>query len=184
MATVFQAHDPSFKRDVAVKVLPREFLHDPTFRSRFEREAQTIAALEHPAIVPVYDFGEEAGQPYLVMRYMPGGSLAGGDSSGWGGTSVGGRAHVGGESTTTNGAGGAGGSGYFGGGGGGYEAGYCGGGGGGGSSFAVDSGATLEGGTGPLPGGTTADGYVAGVGEGGEVMSPGAAGLALIEFSD
>ena len=76
MATVFQAHDPSFKRDVAIKVLPREFLHDPTFRSRFEREAQTIAALEHPAIVPVYDFGEEEGQPYLVMRYMPGGSLA------------------------------------------------------------------------------------------------------------
>ncbi len=76
MATVFHAYDPRFKRDVAVKVLPREFLHDLTFRERFEREAQTIAALEHQAIVPVYDFGEEEGQPYLVMRYMPGGSLA------------------------------------------------------------------------------------------------------------
>jgi serine/threonine protein kinase len=75
MATVYRAHDPRFKRDVAIKVLPREFLHDPTFRARFEREAQTIAGLEHYAIVPVYDFGEHDGQPYLVMRYMPGGSL-------------------------------------------------------------------------------------------------------------
>ncbi len=76
MATVYRARDPRFKRDVAVKVLPREFLHEPTFRERFDREAQTIATLEHPAIVPVYDFGEEEGQPYLVMRYMPGGSLS------------------------------------------------------------------------------------------------------------
>jgi len=75
MATVYHAYDPRFERDVAVKVLPPELLHDPTFRERFEREAKTIAALEHPAIVPVYDFGEEAGQLYLVMRYMPGGSL-------------------------------------------------------------------------------------------------------------
>ncbi len=49
---------------------------DPQFRARFEREAKTIALLEHPAIVPVYDFGEEEGQPYIVMRYMSGGSLA------------------------------------------------------------------------------------------------------------
>jgi serine/threonine-protein kinase len=76
MATVHLAHDPRFKREVALKVLPREFLHDPTFHARFEREAQTIAAIEHPAIVPVYDFGEQEGQPFLVMRYMPGGSLA------------------------------------------------------------------------------------------------------------
>jgi serine/threonine protein kinase len=76
MATVFQGFDPRFKRDVAIKLLPREFLHDPNFRARFEREATTIASLEHSAIVPVYDFGEEDGQPYLVMRYMPGGSLA------------------------------------------------------------------------------------------------------------
>ena len=76
MATVFLAHDPHFERDVALKVLPREFLHDPTFRARFDREAKTIASLEHAAIVPVHDFGEEDGQPFLVMRYMPGGSLA------------------------------------------------------------------------------------------------------------
>ncbi|MDV7390981.1 protein kinase, partial [Arthrospira platensis SPKY1] len=76
MAVVYRAYDPRFRREVAVKVLPRQFTHDHTFRSRFEREAQTIATLEHPAIVPVYDFGEEDEQPYLVMRYMSGGSLA------------------------------------------------------------------------------------------------------------
>jgi serine/threonine-protein kinase len=76
MATVYLAHDPQFQRDVAVKLLPRDLLHEASFKSRFTREAQTIAALEHPAIVPVYDFGEEDGQPYLVMRHMPGGSLA------------------------------------------------------------------------------------------------------------
>jgi hypothetical protein len=76
MGIVLLAHDPRFKRDIAIKVLPREFLDDPTFRVRFEHEAQTIASLEHPAIVPVYDFGEQDGQPYLVMRLMSGGSLA------------------------------------------------------------------------------------------------------------
>lgn len=76
MAAVFLAHDPHFKRNVAIKLLPREFLHDGSFRARFTREAQTIASLEHSAIVPVYDFGEENGQPYIVMRFMSGGSLA------------------------------------------------------------------------------------------------------------
>ena len=76
MATVYRAYDPSFEREVAIKLLPREFLHDPQFRDRFKREIKTIAALEHPAIVPVYDVGEEDGVPYFVMRYMTGGSLA------------------------------------------------------------------------------------------------------------
>jgi serine/threonine-protein kinase len=75
MATVFRAYDPRFKREVAIKLLPDAFSHDATFRARFEREAQTIAALEHSAIVPVHDFGEEDGHSYLVMSYMPGGSL-------------------------------------------------------------------------------------------------------------
>jgi predicted Ser/Thr protein kinase len=75
MATVYQAYDPNFERDVAIKVLPEVFLHDPQFRARFEREAKTIALLEHPAIVPVYDFGESGGQPFIVMRYMSGGTL-------------------------------------------------------------------------------------------------------------
>ena len=76
MASVYLAHDPRFDRQVAIKVLPRQFLHDPIFHERFHREARTIARLEHDAIVPVYDFGEHQGQPYLVMRYMPAGSLA------------------------------------------------------------------------------------------------------------
>ncbi|MEM7344057.1 MAG: protein kinase [Chloroflexota bacterium] len=75
MALVFHSYDPHFKRDVALKVLPRDSLKDSTFRARFQREAEILAMLEHHAIVPVYDFGEEAGQPYLVMRYMQGGSL-------------------------------------------------------------------------------------------------------------
>lgn len=75
MATVFLAYDPVMGREVAIKVLPREFLHDSNFRARFEREVKTIAALDHPQIVPVYDSGEDDGQPFLVMRYMAGGSL-------------------------------------------------------------------------------------------------------------
>lgn len=76
MATVYHAHDPLFEREVALKVLPREMLHDPQFRSRFEREIKMVASLEHPSIVPVYDVGDENGQPYFVMRFMTGGSLS------------------------------------------------------------------------------------------------------------
>jgi len=76
MATVYRARDPRFEREVAIKLLPREFMHDPNFKARFVREAQTVARLEHPAIVPVHDFGEHEGQLYLVMRHMSGGSLA------------------------------------------------------------------------------------------------------------
>jgi len=76
MATVYEAQDPVFNRKVAIKMLPAELLHDPSFRTRFDREAKTIAALEHSAIVPVYDFGEHEGQPYFVMRLMSGKSLA------------------------------------------------------------------------------------------------------------
>ncbi|MBK8986021.1 MAG: protein kinase [Chloroflexi bacterium] len=76
MSTVYLAHDPHFGRDVAVKLLPRELLHHPTFRRRFDREAKIVAALDHPAIVPVYDFGEQDEQPFLVMRFMAGGSLS------------------------------------------------------------------------------------------------------------
>jgi len=76
MATVFEAWDPTFDRTIALKVLPDELLHDGTFRARFEREAKTIAALEHPAIVPVYDYGEADHKVFLAMRYMGGGSLA------------------------------------------------------------------------------------------------------------
>ena len=76
MASVYLGYDPTFEREVAVKVLPRAFLNNPKFIQRFEREAKTIASLEHPAIVPVYDFGKDEDQPFLTMRYMQGGSLA------------------------------------------------------------------------------------------------------------
>lgn len=76
MSTVYLAHDPHFERDVAIKLLPLELLHQSTFRRRFEREAKVVAALDHPSIVPVYDFGDEDGQPFLVMRFMTGGSLS------------------------------------------------------------------------------------------------------------
>lgn len=76
MSTVYLAYDPSVDRQVAIKTLPREFLHSPEFRERFSREARIIAALEHPAIVPIYDFGQQEDEPYFVMRYMSGGSLA------------------------------------------------------------------------------------------------------------
>ncbi|MGB0385290.1 MAG: serine/threonine-protein kinase, partial [Ardenticatenaceae bacterium] len=75
MALVYRAYDPHFKREVAIKVIASHFSHDPEFRQRFSNEAQVIALLQHPAIVPVYDFGEENGQPYLVMALMQGGSL-------------------------------------------------------------------------------------------------------------
>lgn len=76
MSTVYLAHDPLFERDVAIKLLPQELMHQETFRRRFDREAKVVAALDHPAIVPVYDFGEQDGQPFLVMRFMTGGSLS------------------------------------------------------------------------------------------------------------
>jgi serine/threonine-protein kinase len=75
MAIVYLAYDPYIKRQVAVKVLPRQFTYDPQFRVRFQQEAQLIAALEHPYIVPIYDFGEHEDQPFIVMRYLPGGTL-------------------------------------------------------------------------------------------------------------
>lgn len=92
MAIVYLARDPRFDRDVAIKVLPREFLFDPQFHVRFEREIKTVAKLEHPAIVPVHDVGEEDGQPYFVMRYMPGGSLS--DRLKQGGMSLQDTAHI------------------------------------------------------------------------------------------
>lgn len=75
MATVYLAFDPHFDRNVAIKVIPDHALHEAQSHKRFQREAKAIAQLEHPAIVPVYDYGEDNGRPYLVMRYMVGGSL-------------------------------------------------------------------------------------------------------------
>ncbi|MFN8402511.1 MAG: serine/threonine-protein kinase [Anaerolineales bacterium] len=67
---------PDFRRNVAIKLVSANLEHNEDFRERFEREARLIARIEHPAIVPVYDFGDHNGQLYLVMRYMQGGTLA------------------------------------------------------------------------------------------------------------
>ncbi len=75
MATVFKAYHASLDRYVAIKVLHPAFRQDPNFLSRFQREARIVAKLQHPAIVPVYDFNEYNGQPYLVMRFIEGETL-------------------------------------------------------------------------------------------------------------
>lgn len=76
MADVYGAVQPSIGRQVAIKVLPAQFLQDQVFVERFAREVQVIAKLQHPHILPVYDFGEDNGLYYIVMAYMPGGTLS------------------------------------------------------------------------------------------------------------
>jgi serine/threonine protein kinase len=75
MAVVYLAQDSLFERQVAVKVLAANLFADPENRERFRRESKSIAHLEHTAVVPVYDCGEDGEQLFLVMRYMQGGSL-------------------------------------------------------------------------------------------------------------
>jgi tRNA A-37 threonylcarbamoyl transferase component Bud32/membrane protein YdbS with pleckstrin-like domain len=75
MATVYRARDLRLNREVAVKILRDELTHDAGFLHRFEREAQTVAGLAHPNIVPVYDVGEEGGSHYIVMEYVRGRTL-------------------------------------------------------------------------------------------------------------
>ena len=75
MADVYLARDPRLGRQVAIKA-PRVEQLSPTVLARFEVEAQAIAGLDRDTIVPLYDYDEQDGRPYLVMRYMPGGSLA------------------------------------------------------------------------------------------------------------
>jgi len=75
MGEVFRARDPRLGRDVAIKVLPEAFAADPDRRTRFEREAQTVASLSHPNVISVFDTGVEAGRLYLVMELLSGDSL-------------------------------------------------------------------------------------------------------------
>jgi serine/threonine-protein kinase len=75
MATVYRAQQISMNRIVALKMLPRQFLNDDTYLQRFEREVKIVSQLEHRSIVPVHDYGQYNGQPYIVMRYMPAGSV-------------------------------------------------------------------------------------------------------------
>jgi serine/threonine-protein kinase len=75
MGVIFLARDPYIQRQVVVKVLMYSRTMDDIYREFFQQEAEVIAALEHPCIVPIYDFGWHGEQPYIVMRYMAGGSL-------------------------------------------------------------------------------------------------------------
>jgi serine/threonine-protein kinase len=75
MATVFKAYHPSLDRYVAIKALHPAFMEHPGFLDRFEREAKVVAKLEHPNIVPIYDFSEHEDRPYLVLKYVRGETL-------------------------------------------------------------------------------------------------------------
>jgi serine/threonine protein kinase/tetratricopeptide (TPR) repeat protein len=75
MATVYRAYQPSMDRHVAVKVIRASTLGDTVGRDRFKREAKLIARLEHPHLLPVYDFNGEHDPPYIVMRFLEGGTL-------------------------------------------------------------------------------------------------------------
>lgn len=75
MASVYRARDLRLNREVAVKILHEDLTRDPGFLTRFEREAQVVAGLAHPNIVPVYDVGGEDGAPYIIMEYVRGRTL-------------------------------------------------------------------------------------------------------------
>jgi serine/threonine protein kinase len=75
MATVFKAYHAALDRYVAIKALHPAFMEDPNFHARFQREARVVARLEHPNIVPIYDFAEYEDRPYLVMKYIEGETL-------------------------------------------------------------------------------------------------------------
>jgi len=76
MATVYRAHQSSFNRDVAIKIIKNDLGNQEEFVARFRREAQLIATLAHPHILKVFDYGREDEIVYLVMELMTGGSLA------------------------------------------------------------------------------------------------------------
>jgi hypothetical protein len=76
MASVYLAAESGFARQVALKILPEDLADEPSFVARFQQEAQTIASLEHPSIVPLYRFGIEDGVPWMALRYVAGGDLA------------------------------------------------------------------------------------------------------------
>ena len=76
MAVVYLARDDELERPVAIKVLAGHLADDPVFRDRFVREARLAAGLSHPNIVQIYDAGEDDGNPYIVMEYVEGRSLA------------------------------------------------------------------------------------------------------------
>jgi serine/threonine protein kinase len=75
MATVFKAYHAELDRFVALKVLHPAFLEDSNFLARFQREARLVAKMDHPNIVPIYDYAEHEGRPYLVLKFIEGETL-------------------------------------------------------------------------------------------------------------
>ncbi|RJP48956.1 MAG: hypothetical protein C4583_13635 [Anaerolineaceae bacterium] len=75
MATVYKAYHAALDRYVALKVLHPAFGEDPNFEARFKREARLVAKLDHPNIVPIYDYAEHEKRPFLVMKFIEGETL-------------------------------------------------------------------------------------------------------------
>jgi Tol biopolymer transport system component len=75
MGEVYRARDSRFQREVAIKLLPAAFAHDPDRLSRFEREARAAGSLNHPNVLTVHDFGYQSGVPYLVSEFLKGETL-------------------------------------------------------------------------------------------------------------
>ncbi|MBC8505774.1 MAG: serine/threonine protein kinase [Anaerolineales bacterium] len=75
MAIVYKARDLMLERTVAIKVLRKDYSHDPAFRERFRQEAKAAANLSHPNIVTVHDFGIDQGRIFIVMEFVPGATL-------------------------------------------------------------------------------------------------------------
>src|SRR5918997_5848263 len=75
MADVYCAEDTQLGREVALKILPRRFAQDQEFVKRFQREAQSAAALQHPHVVNVFDRGRHDGTYYIAMEYLRGPTL-------------------------------------------------------------------------------------------------------------
>ena len=76
MGEVYRARDTRLDRIVAIKILPDHLADRAELRERFEREARTIASLNHPHICTLYDIGHQDGTDYLVMEYLEGETLA------------------------------------------------------------------------------------------------------------
>src|ERR1022692_1229399 len=75
MGEVYRARDARLNREVAIKVLPGAFACDPEQLRRFQQEAQAVAALNHPNILAIHDFGEHEGSPYIVSEFLEGDTL-------------------------------------------------------------------------------------------------------------
>src|ERR1700687_351738 len=75
MGEVYRARDKKLDRDVAIKVLPESVASDPDSLARFEREAKAVAALSHPNILSIFDFGTHDGVSYAVMELLEGETL-------------------------------------------------------------------------------------------------------------